>query len=43
MNILFSQFCGESLLEILAPIYDEFQRWKTILHQDFQVYLIRNV
>jgi hypothetical protein len=29
------------LLENLAPIYKEFQRWRVVLQQDFQAYLAR--
>jgi hypothetical protein len=32
---------GEPYLEILAPIYKEFQRWRVILHQEFRANLIR--
>jgi hypothetical protein len=32
---------GDPYFEILVPIYDEFQRWRVILQQEFQAYLIR--
>jgi hypothetical protein len=32
---------GDLSLEILAPIFKEFQRWRTVLQQEFQIYLIR--
>jgi hypothetical protein len=34
-------YFGDSLLEILAPIYKEFQRWKVLLQKEFQAYLIK--
>jgi hypothetical protein len=34
-------FFGEPSLENLAPIYKEFQRWRTILQQEFQDFLIK--
>jgi sRNA-binding regulator protein Hfq len=30
---------GDPYLEILAPIYKEFQRWRIILRQEFQAHL----
>ncbi len=32
---------GDPSLEILAPVYDEIQRWKEILQQEFRAYLAR--
>jgi hypothetical protein len=34
-------FFGDLSLEILAPIYKEFQRWRKLLKTEFQSYLAR--
>jgi len=34
---------GNPYAEILAPIYAEFQRWKELLHAEFQAYLSKAI